>query len=424
MSIYLVCGRWLLGAVLALSVVLPTVLQGVKLALMAAGILCIVPLLLKECASKRIWWPAVLLGLFYATLGLIGVIHGLIVGAPGAVSMATVHVAYPLIFSLLPFFLLSDDFGRFHSFFIKLTVVLVVTHLMHFASTFGMDGGVFSGFINLLYGDFAIIDPGEDYFLFSMPSVASYLFILPFLIVGYLLNPQRGRGLFLLVWIVAILCIFSGRRSFLVATSLAVFAVIILILSVGKGARPRVMGRLLILIAPVVPMLLIGVAVGLVNVDLMSDGIKGVFDFKGDSSNIERRLQFYSILDSVSDSPFFGSGAGSVAGYIRNPYMPWTYELHYLSVLFHFGFFSLILYALGCLAVLGGVIFHWRRASRLGDVGTAVATASFLAGLIGFLVGAGTNPYLAKFDYMWVIFLPFSILAAYKADLGRKVGAG
>jgi O-antigen ligase len=197
----------------------------------------------------------------------------------------------------------------------------------------------------------------------------------------------------------------------------------LLALLFGKVTKSRMVVRFFVLIAPVIPLLLIGVAIGLVNVDLMSDGIKGVFDFKGDSSNIERRLQFYSILDSVSESPFLGSGAGAVAGYVRNPYMPWAYELHYLSVLFHFGLVSLFLYALGCLAVLGGVVLYWRHASRMGNVRSAIASASLLAGVIGFLVGAGTNPYLAKFDYMWVIFLPFSIFSAYKADLGRKVGA-
>jgi hypothetical protein len=34
----------------------------------------------------------------------------------------------------------------------------------------------------------------------------------------------------------------------------------------------------------------------------------------------------------------------------------------------------------------------------------------FLAGLICFMIANGTNPYLAKFDYMWIIFIPVALL--------------
>ena len=31
----------------------------------------------------------------------------------------------------------------------------------------------------------------------------------------------------------------------------------------------------------------------------------------------------------------------------------------------------------------------------------------------GFLIMNATNPYLAKFDYLWVIFLPVALINAY-----------
>ena len=36
-----------------------------------------------------------------------------------------------------------------------------------------------------------------------------------------------------------------------------------------------------------------------------------------------------------------------------------------------------------------------------------------LSGLFCFLIINATNPYLASFDYLWVVFLPVAILNAY-----------
>ena len=34
----------------------------------------------------------------------------------------------------------------------------------------------------------------------------------------------------------------------------------------------------------------------------------------------------------------------------------------------------------------------------------------FLAGFLSFMIANATNPYLAKFDYMWVMFIPVAMM--------------
>jgi len=44
-----------------------------------------------------------------------------------------------------------------------------------------------------------------------------------------------------------------------------------------------------------------------------------------------------------------------------------------------------------------------------------------LVGMISFLIGNATNPYLGKFDFMWVIFVPVLIINLYKLENRKKL---
>ena len=43
-----------------------------------------------------------------------------------------------------------------------------------------------------------------------------------------------------------------------------------------------------------------------------------------------------------------------------------------------------------------------------------------LVGTTCFLIGNATNPYLAKFDYIWVIFLPVTVINLWLLDTSRS----
>jgi len=141
------------------------------------------------------------------------------------------------------------------------------------------------------------------------------------------------------------------------------------------------------------------------------------WDFTEEQSALDRREQFFPLLQGWSESPIFGSGHGaSVAGSIRSDEMPWAYELSYLALLFHTGM-------LGFLAYMSGVAWiFWMslKIIRFGDH-FSLYMLPLLVGFSCFLIGNASNPYLEKFDYMWVIFLPVAFINFWLLDRRKQV---
>ncbi len=54
------------------------------------------------------------------------------------------------------------------------------------------------------------------------------------------------------------------------------------------------------------------------------------------------------------------------------------------------------------------------------DVEIKAFVISFMVGLVAFLIANTTNPYLGKFDYMWVIFIPVMFIHTYKLEKRRS----
>jgi hypothetical protein len=82
---------------------------------------------------------------------------------------------------------------------------------------------------------------------------------------------------------------------------------------------------------------------------------------------------------------------------------PWSYELSYIALLYHTGLCGLGLYAAGVV----WIFFTGWRIIRSGHP-LAQRLIPVLVGTACFLIANATNPYLEKYDYMWVIFLPLA----------------
>ena len=87
--------------------------------------------------------------------------------------------------------------------------------------------------------------------------------------------------------------------------------------------------------------------------------------------------------------------------YIRSDVMPWAYELSYLALLYQTGLVGLGIYATG----IAWIYFMGVKILRSGGM-FAESMLPLLVGMTCFLVANATNPYLAKFDGLWIIFLP------------------
>jgi hypothetical protein len=124
--------------------------------------------------------------------------------------------------------------------------------------------------------------------------------------------------------------------------------------------------------------------------------------------------QFHYLIAGWEQSPLFGSGYGAVVpGFRPRPDVllgirlgitqPWSYELSYIALLYHTGLCGLGLYAAGVV----WIFFTGWRIIRSGHP-LALRLIPVLVGTACFLIANATNPYLEKYDYMWVIFLPLA----------------
>jgi hypothetical protein len=133
-----------------------------------------------------------------------------------------------------------------------------------------------------------------------------------------------------------------------------------------------------------------------------------VFDDPSAESNLLRKEQFDSLIEGWELSPVWGRGLGSVApGTIRDPIAPWNYELSYVALLFQTGIIGVVIYTLSICWIVIKSILESRKSKYI-----AALLLPYICTLICFLIANATNPYLAKFDYLWVIFLPVGILNA------------
>ncbi len=96
---------------------------------------------------------------------------------------------------------------------------------------------------------------------------------------------------------------------------------------------------------------------------------------------------------------------------------PWAYELTYVALLFQTGVIGFFFYSVGVIWIFVMGLRMAASSHRLADQMLAV-----LVGLACFLVANATNPYLAKYDLMWVIFLPVAMINHYMLSVDSSLG--
>ena len=129
------------------------------------------------------------------------------------------------------------------------------------------------------------------------------------------------------------------------------------------------------------------------------------FDFKEDPSAIARKTQFLALIEGWRESPLLGAGHGAAVAYSRSAKQPWAYELVYVALLYQTGLIGFIIYTFAIIW-----IFWYSLKAIKSDVYLGYHLIPVLVGTISFLIANATNPYLAKYDYMWVIFLPVAFV--------------
>lgn len=397
---------------LGISIVFPVVFQEIKFALLAV-ILFLSFLSFLKFTDQMIWSRDILvLGLLYAFFGIFWSFYGEVRGNPGAFRVLTVMVFYPIIFSFLTCFFELKDFSAGRAFFKSIGVILVFTQVFYVVSSFGLDGGFFYGFMSAIYGDVAVADSGDDYLLFTLPNVSSLIFFIPFFFVDAFFYKKTNKSSMFVLLVMMLVAILTGRRAIYMSF---IFSVVLVFFLVFFSPSVRISGGMRRVVFLLVSIVIAGVFFiaplqNEINFSVYADAIFSMFDFSGNESNLERVYQFDALIKGFYDTPLFGAGAGAAASYSRSYEQPWAYELFYLANLFQYGVVVFLCYIFGVLYIFTNMI-RFFYGSKL-SVEEKVFVLSFVAGCFAFLISTATNPYLGKFDYMWVLFVPLGMINA------------
>lgn len=332
-------------------------------------------------------------GLLGAIFSVVGILNG--VSAIYVYENFNLYVSYPILLGLIASSIRVSEIKYLMNILVVVSSVVAYVILLIVYMEFNGLEVPFFGENNV-----ASIGYFDGYTRFSYKIIDTLNFISPFLISYYYLAYSRsGKSIYLLqLTIVLFITLISGRKTLWL---ILIFNILLLLIFHRKRNRS-------VLIMLSIPIFLIFGYV--LNIETLLDLFIAGLDFGGNSDvgATIRGEQTVALLNGLIDAPLFGHGIGSSAiqyGSIRDFEAPYAYELSYLYNLFQFGIVGFILYLFGPVYINYKLFIYARNMKNY----------RFLAlfyGLLGFYVSISSNPWLTKFDFMYIIFIPFSLVLA------------
>lgn len=390
----------------------PTTYKYIKAVLLVLILISIAISIFSRGGKLSLHPIVLLLTLFMMMVGSAFMLLGLMHDAPGALRVGTVHVLWPFVFTVMVTGAANEKIlvGLLR------TLVIATIAISLYSISFILHA---AGWLpDILY---VPIDQGQvvgfyqGFIEYNMYSISSLLFLVPFLVGCLFVWPKNmimpvSRAWLLIGAVLGFAAVLlSGRRVLLLVVALSPF--IVLIFRGAMDCLQRRMNRKLVIRSLIISVFgVICIYIFLQYVysfnfqNLWNNFVQG-FDFSNDDSGLCRRDQFYSLLRGWADSPVFGAGLGAATDVTRDDLMPWAYELYYVSLLFHMGIVGLFCYLFGVVWIFWMGLRILRSGDRIG-----LYMLPVLVGTSCFLIASATNPYIGKFDYMWVIFLPIAFI--------------
>lgn len=246
-------------------------------------------------------------------------------------------------------------------------------------------------------------------------------FSLPFLITKIMMDARinKYRKIEISIALIGVLiAMLTGRRALWIILALSPIIYMALNSYITKKIDIALLLKIIFLS---IFIFIILVYILQLDASLLFDRLAAGFDF-GDSANesaFRRNEQYHALINGWLDSPIIGSGHGGAAQDNMNlDEMQWAYELSYLALLFHVGIIGFFIYLTSVFWMIMTLVNYLKKYQEY-----TYLVLPLLVGLLSFLIANATNPYLLKFDYLWVIFLPLAFLNALcLKNLNFKIG--
>lgn len=355
------------------------------------------------------WW------IFTLLVSIISMFWGLANENPGALTTWTVYVLWPLLY--LYFAGCNNKLKLIEG--LERTIinvglyVLVINIIFLFNAGF-LQIGIMNQIAEFLNYRFNV---AGAYVEFNTPSQSLIPYLLFFATTLLLLGSQTlriKRMKLVLIIILSFVAILLSRRRimWLIVLALPFVEIIFLYYYDRKSSKiTKQIGKILLISFVALGVMFIGISYFLDVEDLTSEFLSS-FDFDGDASNYERTLQSRSLHNDFLNNPILGRGQGFVSSYIRTPDKPWEYELTYDYILGSHGIIGFGVYLFATLWIFvksKSIIYKSRQYIYI--------LLPQLTGLFIFLIINETNPYMNKFDFLWILFLPVVTINTIERNL-------
>jgi hypothetical protein len=362
--------------------------------------------------------------LFLSIISLFFVLKGFVAGGPGALKEAQVYVLWPIIYIVIIAGAANLRTLRWlERVMIFATITISLWGLNLILSGLGLIPEF--GFMQYLNSvtfsteDEVGIGLNEGFSGVLIPSINSLIFLLPYTIAAlscFKPTDKRNKPDRFFMWIALVLgislALLCGRRALWVVIALTAIFIIILNYFQSKTNKEKYMiltiKRGIFIILIFIGTFIYFQQVTEINLAGLIEHLSEGFNFGAyaDQSSSLRRDQFIALIAGWEDSPLLGAGLGTYApGCIRSITRPWSYELYYIALLYQTGIIGLMVYGAG----IFWIFFMGLKIIKEGGVLGQLMTSS-LVGLMAILISSATNPYIDRFDGLWVIFFPLALV--------------
>ena len=392
-----------------LMICTPTVFQNIKIFLLAIALLEVTVVIFINNKGKINLTPVIVFFLLvYIILGTILTFVGYLHNSIICFDQFRVYVLWPILYVLFISIITKINHIKsiiyilvVSSFLIGLFSGLILLHEYGFISDFlfpklfnRQDATILNGRIVAMH----------------FKSIDSLMFLAPFVISSIIVWPSEkmGKSIKVLLFITAILlCIptfFSARNALTVVVFISpIISVAILFLTNNENTNIKNKLKYILLFTIVFCIMAV---LYKINFNQIINKIIANFDCANNLSAMIRREQLIALWNGFLDNPLIGAGFGSGVGLERSE-KPWAYELSYALLLFHSGIIGFGFY-------FSGIFWIYYSAFKILKNNNNEIISLYLhpiiVGMTCFLIANSTNPYLMKFDYMWVIFIPIGII--------------
>jgi hypothetical protein len=256
------------------------------------------------------------------------------------------------------------------------------------------------------------------------PGFNSLPFLIPFVLCYSIFRKSfsakfSNNNLLITIALLSILIvtIISGRRALILVLLSSFVTILFFSYFLPSNKFKYVLKNLTIFILIPIPFVIFLLIYFQVDLFLVFQNFIEGFQFQ-DMTNVSanrRSIQFDALINGWSEVPIIGAGLGSHVDYVRSWEMPWSYELFYLALLYQVGLLGFIIYTIG----IFWIVLESIKIIRLGNDNSFLIIC-LLCGMFGALIASATNPYLLRFDGLWVVFIPAAFINYHLVKLDEK----